>query len=125
MTGDMTLRCNVSDGRQWNYTWLMNEQQLNASSDVLKVAGNEENIKSEFKCKGINTERPLYSALSDGFIANNISESWEYYLQFRFKTRYKMFSYIVSEIIYSDRQNNLFFYRKLLLLYNILYYYIV
>lgn len=80
MTGDMTLRCNVSDGRQWNYTWFMNGQQLNGSSDVLKVAGNEETIKSEFKCKGINTERPLYSALSDGFIANNISESWEYVL---------------------------------------------
>ncbi len=80
MTGDMTLRCNVSDGRQWNYTWFMNGQQLNASSDVLKVPGNEENIKSEFECSGINTERPLYSALSDGFIANNISESWEYYL---------------------------------------------
>uniref|UniRef100_A0A673HJV2 Ig-like domain-containing protein n=1 Tax=Sinocyclocheilus rhinocerous TaxID=307959 RepID=A0A673HJV2_9TELE len=74
MTGDMTLRCNVSDGRQWNYTWYMNGQQLNGSSDVLKVTGNEETIKSEFKCKGINTERPLYSALSDGFIANNICE---------------------------------------------------
>ncbi|XP_016352995.1 titin-like [Sinocyclocheilus anshuiensis] len=72
MTGDMTLRCNVSDGRQWNYTWFMNGQQLNGSSDVLKVTGNEETIKSEFKCKGINTVRPLYSALSDGFIANNI-----------------------------------------------------
>uniref|UniRef100_A0A671NKC4 Zmp:0000001139 n=1 Tax=Sinocyclocheilus anshuiensis TaxID=1608454 RepID=A0A671NKC4_9TELE len=72
MTGDMTLRCNVSDGRQWNYTWYMNGQQLNGSSDVLKVTGNEETIKSEFKCKGINTVRPLYSALSDGFIANNI-----------------------------------------------------
>ncbi|XP_016144896.1 titin-like [Sinocyclocheilus grahami] len=72
MTGDMTLRCNVSDGRQWNYTWYMNGQQLNGSLDVLKVAGNEETIKSEFKCKGINTVRPLYSALSDGFIANNI-----------------------------------------------------
>ncbi|XP_016148963.1 carcinoembryonic antigen-related cell adhesion molecule 5-like [Sinocyclocheilus grahami] len=72
MTGDMTLRCNVSDSRQWNYTWFMNGQQLNGSSDVLKVTGNEETIKSEFKCKGINTVRPLYSALSDGFIANNI-----------------------------------------------------
>ncbi|XP_073679930.1 uncharacterized protein [Garra rufa] len=72
MTGDMTLRCNVSDGRQWNYTWFMNGQQLNGSSNVLKVTGNEETIKSEFKCKGINTERPLYSALSDGFTANNI-----------------------------------------------------
>ncbi|KAK2885871.1 hypothetical protein Q8A67_016708 [Cirrhinus molitorella] len=72
MTGDMTLRCNVSDGRQWNYTWYMNGQQLNESSSVLKVTGNEETIKSEFKCKGIHTERPLYSALSDGFTANNI-----------------------------------------------------
>ncbi|XP_059396305.1 uncharacterized protein LOC132128916 isoform X3 [Carassius carassius] len=72
MTGDVTLRCNVSDGRQWNYTWFMNGQQLNGSSDVLKVTGNEETIKSEFKCKGINTERPLYSALSDGFVANYI-----------------------------------------------------
>ncbi|KAL1249649.1 hypothetical protein QQF64_020654, partial [Cirrhinus molitorella] len=72
MTGDMTLRCNVSDGRQWNYTWYMNGQQLNGSSDILKVTGNEETIKSEFKCKGIHTERPLYSALSDGFTANNI-----------------------------------------------------
>ncbi|XP_026055094.1 carcinoembryonic antigen-related cell adhesion molecule 5 isoform X3 [Carassius auratus] len=72
MTGDMTLRCNVSDGRQWNYTWFMNGQQLNETSDLLKRKGNEETIKSEFKCKGINTERPLYSALSDGFIANNI-----------------------------------------------------
>ncbi|XP_073679753.1 Fc receptor-like protein 5 [Garra rufa] len=72
MTGDVTLRCNVSDGRQWNYTWFMNGQQLNESSNVLKVTGNEETIQSEFKCKGINTERPLYSALSDGFTANNI-----------------------------------------------------
>ncbi len=88
MTGDMTLRCNVSDGRQWNYTWFMNGQQLNVSSDVLKVAGNEETIKSEFKCKGINTERPLYSALSDGFIASNISESWEYVLLNLFHTMY-------------------------------------
>uniref|UniRef100_A0A8C1MDH3 Ig-like domain-containing protein n=1 Tax=Cyprinus carpio TaxID=7962 RepID=A0A8C1MDH3_CYPCA len=72
MTGDVTLRCNVSDGRQWNYTWFMNGQELNGSSDVLKVTGNEETIKSEFKCKGINTKRPLYSALSDGSIANNI-----------------------------------------------------
>ncbi|XP_058618665.1 titin-like isoform X5 [Onychostoma macrolepis] len=72
MTGDMTLRCNVSDGRQWNYTWFMNGKQLNGSSDVIKVTGNEETVKSEFKCKGINTVRPLYSALSEGFIANNI-----------------------------------------------------
>uniref|UniRef100_A0A8C1X6D7 Zmp:0000001139 n=1 Tax=Cyprinus carpio TaxID=7962 RepID=A0A8C1X6D7_CYPCA len=72
MTGDMTLRCNITDGRQWNYTWFMNGQQLNESSNVLKVAGNEETIKSEFKCKGRNVVRPLYSALSDGFIANNI-----------------------------------------------------
>ncbi|XP_043080655.1 titin [Puntigrus tetrazona] len=72
MTGYMTLRCNVSDGRNWNYTWFMDGQQLNASSDVLRVTGNEENIRREFKCKGINTVRPLYSALSDGFIANNI-----------------------------------------------------
>ncbi|XP_050952883.1 basement membrane-specific heparan sulfate proteoglycan core protein isoform X17 [Labeo rohita] len=72
MTGEVTLRCNVSDGRQWNYTWYMNRQKLDESSDVLKVPGNEETIKSEFKCKGIRTERPLYSALSDGFTANNI-----------------------------------------------------
>ncbi|XP_050959636.1 netrin receptor unc-40-like, partial [Labeo rohita] len=72
MTGEVTLRCNVSDGRQWNYTWYMNGQQLNESSDVLKVPGNEETIKSEFKCQGISTVRPLYSTLSEGFIANNI-----------------------------------------------------
>ncbi|KAL0158775.1 hypothetical protein M9458_046851, partial [Cirrhinus mrigala] len=59
-------------GRQWNYAWYMNGQQVNGSSDVLKVTGNEETIKSEFKCKGIRTERPLYSSLSDGFTANNI-----------------------------------------------------
>ncbi|XP_039545769.1 basement membrane-specific heparan sulfate proteoglycan core protein-like [Pimephales promelas] len=68
----LTLRCNVSDGRQWSYAWFENEQRLNESSDVFKVAATEKNIKSEFKCKGIRTERPLYSALSEGFTANNI-----------------------------------------------------
>lgn len=68
----LTLRCNVSDGRQWSYAWFENEQRLNGSSDVFKVTATEETIKSEFKCKGIRTERPLYSALSEGFTANNI-----------------------------------------------------
>ncbi|XP_077060849.1 Fc receptor-like protein 5 isoform X2 [Siphateles boraxobius] len=73
MSGNiLTLRCNVSDGRQWSYAWFENEQKLNGSSDMFKVTATEETIKSEFKCKGIRTERPLYSALSDGFTANNI-----------------------------------------------------
>ncbi|XP_039545755.1 carcinoembryonic antigen-related cell adhesion molecule 5-like [Pimephales promelas] len=73
MSGNiLTLRCSVSDGRQWSYTWFENEQRLNESSDVFKVTATEENINSEFKCKGIRTERPLYSALSEGFTANNI-----------------------------------------------------
>ncbi|CAM4682302.1 unnamed protein product [Leuciscus chuanchicus] len=73
MSGNiLTLRCNVSDGRQWSYAWFENEQRLNGSSDMYKVTATEETIKSEFKCKGIRTERPLYSALSEGFTANNI-----------------------------------------------------
>ncbi|XP_048033661.1 uncharacterized protein LOC125259784 [Megalobrama amblycephala] len=68
----LTLRCNISDGRQWNYTWFENGQKLNGSSRMFKVTATEETIKSEFKCKGIRTERPLYSALSEGFTANNI-----------------------------------------------------
>ncbi|CAM4682309.1 unnamed protein product [Leuciscus chuanchicus] len=73
MSGNiLTLRCNVSDGRQWSYAWFENEQKLNGSSDMFKVTATEETIKSEFKCKGIRTERPLYSALSEGFMANNI-----------------------------------------------------
>ncbi|XP_051735704.1 titin isoform X4 [Ctenopharyngodon idella] len=68
----LTLRCNVSDGRQWSYAWFENGQKLNGSSDMFKVTATEETIKSEFKCKGIRTERPLYSALSEGFTANNI-----------------------------------------------------
>ncbi|KAG1941942.1 Fc receptor-like protein [Pimephales promelas] len=78
MSGNiLTLRCSVSDGRQWSYTWFENEQRLNESSDVFKVTATEENINSEFKCKGIRTERPLYSALSEGFTANNIDDSPE------------------------------------------------
>ncbi|XP_051735695.1 Fc receptor-like protein 5 isoform X1 [Ctenopharyngodon idella] len=73
MSGNiLTLRCNVSDGRQWSYAWFENGQKLNGSSDLFKVTATEETIKSEFKCKGIRTERPLYSALSEGFTANNI-----------------------------------------------------
>ncbi|XDV45560.1 hypothetical protein PO909_013640 [Leuciscus waleckii] len=73
MSGNiLTLRCNVSDGKQWSYAWFENEKQLNGSSDMYKVTATEETIKSEFKCKGIRTERPLYSALSEGFTANNI-----------------------------------------------------
>ncbi|XP_067303184.1 cell adhesion molecule Dscam1-like [Pseudorasbora parva] len=68
----LTLRCNVSDGRQWSYAWFENGQKLNGSSDMFKVTATEETIKSEFKCRGIRTERPLYSALSEGFTANNI-----------------------------------------------------
>ncbi|XP_077060862.1 high affinity immunoglobulin gamma Fc receptor I-like [Siphateles boraxobius] len=73
MSGNiLTLRCNVSDGREWSYAWFENEQKLNGSSDMFKVTATEETIKSVFKCKGIRTERPLYSALSEGFTANNI-----------------------------------------------------
>ncbi|XP_051735702.1 contactin-3-like isoform X7 [Ctenopharyngodon idella] len=73
MSGNiLTLRCNVSDSRQWSYAWFENGQKLNGSSDLFKVTATEETIKSEFKCKGIRTERPLYSALSEGFTANNI-----------------------------------------------------
>ncbi|KAK7131941.1 hypothetical protein R3I93_018486 [Phoxinus phoxinus] len=73
MSGNiLTLRCDVSDGRQWSYAWFENEQRLNGSSDMFKVTATEETIKSEFKCQGIRTERPLYSALSEGFTANNI-----------------------------------------------------
>ncbi|KAK7131942.1 hypothetical protein R3I93_018487 [Phoxinus phoxinus] len=73
MSGNiLTLRCNVSDGRQWSYAWFENKQRLNGSSDMCKVTATEETIKSEFKCQGIRTERPLYSALSEGFTANNI-----------------------------------------------------
>ncbi|ROI42810.1 Basement membrane-specific heparan sulfate proteoglycan core protein, partial [Anabarilius grahami] len=73
MSGNiLTLRCNVSDGRQWSYAWFENGQKLNGSSHMFKVTATEETIKSEFKCKGIRTERPLYSALSEGFTANNI-----------------------------------------------------
>ncbi|KAK7128507.1 hypothetical protein R3I94_016923 [Phoxinus phoxinus] len=73
MSGNiLTLRCNVSDSRQWSYAWFENKQRLNGSSDMCKVTATEETIKSEFKCQGIRTERPLYSALSEGFTANNI-----------------------------------------------------
>ncbi|XP_067227950.1 Fc receptor-like protein 5 [Chanodichthys erythropterus] len=68
----LTLRCNISDGRQWSYAWFKNGQKLNELSHMFKVRATEETIKSEFKCKGIRTERPLYSALSEGFTANNI-----------------------------------------------------
>ncbi|XP_048033620.1 titin-like isoform X6 [Megalobrama amblycephala] len=73
MSGNiLTLRCNVSEGRQWSYTWFENGQNLNGSSHMFKVTATEETIKSEFKCKGIRTKRPLYSALSEGFTANTI-----------------------------------------------------
>ncbi|KAK9953951.1 hypothetical protein ABG768_016063 [Culter alburnus] len=73
MSGNiLTLRCNVSDGKQWSYAWFENGQKLNGSSHMFKVTATEETIKNEFKCKGIRTERPLYSALSEGFTANNI-----------------------------------------------------
>ncbi|XP_056305221.1 uncharacterized protein LOC130217189 [Danio aesculapii] len=73
MMGKMTLKCDISDGREWNYTWYENEKMLNVSeSATLSVTGNEETIKSEFKCKGVRTERPLFSAASDGFVANNL-----------------------------------------------------
>lgn len=73
MMGKMTLKCEISDGREWNYTWYENEKMLNVSeSATLTVTGNEETIKSEFKCKGVRTERPLFSAESNGFVANNL-----------------------------------------------------
>ncbi|XP_051962374.1 Fc receptor-like protein 5 isoform X2 [Xyrauchen texanus] len=67
----LTLKCEIIDEREWNYTWYENGLKLNGSLDIYKVTATEETIKSEFKCKGIRTERPLYSAMSEGFIANN------------------------------------------------------
>ncbi|XP_051517785.1 putative high affinity immunoglobulin gamma Fc receptor IB [Myxocyprinus asiaticus] len=68
----LTLKCKITDKREWNYTWYENGQELNESLEIYKVTATEETIKSEFKCKGIRTERPLYSALSEEFMANNI-----------------------------------------------------
>ncbi|XP_051516518.1 titin-like [Myxocyprinus asiaticus] len=67
----LTLKCEITDEREWNYTWYENGLKLNGSLDIYKVTATEETIKSEFKCKGIRTERPLYSAMSEGFIVNN------------------------------------------------------
>ncbi|XP_065142438.1 Fc receptor-like protein 5 [Paramisgurnus dabryanus] len=68
----LTLNCKVLDDKTWNYTWFENNQELNESSSTLKVKSTEETIKNEFKCRGKRTERPLYSSLSDPFMANNI-----------------------------------------------------
>ncbi|KAI7794616.1 putative titin-like [Triplophysa rosa] len=67
----LTLRCEVSDGKEWNYTWSENGQELNESSHTLKVKATEDTIKNEFKCRGKRTVRPLYSSWSEGFVANN------------------------------------------------------
>ncbi|XP_056588693.1 obscurin-like isoform X2 [Triplophysa dalaica] len=68
----LTLRCEVSDGKVWNYTWSENGQELNESSNTLEVESTEDTIKNEFKCRGKRTVRPLYSSWSEGFVANNI-----------------------------------------------------
>ncbi|XP_021325564.2 basement membrane-specific heparan sulfate proteoglycan core protein isoform X2 [Danio rerio] len=73
MKGEMTLKCEISDGREWNYTWYENEKMLNFSeSETLTVLGTEERIKSEFKCKGVRTERPHFTAESNVLVANNL-----------------------------------------------------
>ncbi|TRY82172.1 hypothetical protein DNTS_000369, partial [Danionella cerebrum] len=70
--GEMTLVCNISDGREWNFTWFENGQKLNMTTAKIKVPGTEQNIKNEFTCQGVRTERPLLSAMSEGFVANNL-----------------------------------------------------
>ncbi|XP_037397034.1 hemicentin-1-like isoform X4 [Pygocentrus nattereri] len=70
----LTLKCEIKDGTlEWNYTWYKDglfEQTI--LEETYSVKATEETFKSEYKCRGNRTERPLYSSFSEGFKANNI-----------------------------------------------------
>ncbi|KAL6483324.1 hypothetical protein MHYP_G00081960 [Metynnis hypsauchen] len=70
----LTLKCEIKDGTlEWNYTWYKDglfEQTI--LEETYSVKATEETFKSEYKCRGNRTERPLYSYYSEGFKANNI-----------------------------------------------------
>ncbi|XP_036447120.1 Fc receptor-like protein 5 isoform X3 [Colossoma macropomum] len=70
----LTLKCEIKDGTlEWNYTWYKDglfEQTI--LEETYSVKATEETFKSEYKCRGNRTVRPLYSSFSEGFKANNI-----------------------------------------------------
>ncbi|XP_076840688.1 Fc receptor-like protein 5 [Brachyhypopomus gauderio] len=69
----LTLKCEIIDTLEWNYTWYKDEQlESNCTEQKCSVKAREDTFKSEYKCRGNRTQRPLYTSLSNGFKANNI-----------------------------------------------------
>ncbi|KAI4893033.1 hypothetical protein NFI96_034251 [Prochilodus magdalenae] len=70
----LTLKCEIKDDKHgWNYTWYKDGVfQVTIQENTYTVMATEDSFKSEYKCIGKRTERPLYSSFSDTFKANNI-----------------------------------------------------
>ncbi|XP_072553369.1 Fc receptor-like protein 5 isoform X3 [Salminus brasiliensis] len=71
----LTLKCEVQNDTfgSWNYSWYKDGVfEETVPVDTYNVKATEETFKSEYKCRGNRTERPLYSSFSEGFKANNI-----------------------------------------------------
>ncbi|XP_062397569.1 titin isoform X2 [Sardina pilchardus] len=70
----LTLLCEVDNTSiAWNYTWYKDRKEIaNETKKELHIKATKENYRSEYSCKGIQSNRPTYSMLSDAFIANNI-----------------------------------------------------
>ncbi|XP_062398019.1 low affinity immunoglobulin gamma Fc region receptor III-A-like [Sardina pilchardus] len=70
----LTLLCEVDDTSiVWNYTWYKDGKEItNETQKDLHIKATKENYRSRYCCKGIQTNRPTYSMLSEAFVANNI-----------------------------------------------------
>ncbi|KAK1802015.1 hypothetical protein P4O66_022246, partial [Electrophorus voltai] len=69
----LTLKCEVRGQLEWNYTWYKDEIfEITSTEQMYSIKATHETFKSEYKCRGNRTQRPLYSSFSEGFKANNI-----------------------------------------------------
>ncbi|XP_076133520.1 Fc receptor-like protein 5 [Alosa pseudoharengus] len=70
----LTLLCEVDNTSiTWNYTWYKDDAEMaNETQNALHIKATKENYRSEYSCRGIQSNRPTYSMRSEAFIANNI-----------------------------------------------------
>ncbi|KAM6924864.1 hemicentin-1-like [Xenentodon cancila] len=75
-TDSLLLKCEVVDSdAEWNYTWFREGEQVELSSEKSEkftVTPQNDPAQSQYTCKGIRNERPLYSKSSDSFKTKNL-----------------------------------------------------
>ncbi|KAG9335785.1 hypothetical protein JZ751_003698 [Albula glossodonta] len=67
----LTLRCEVLGiSAEWNYTWYRDGEQIprDHPGETLTVRSGNGSYQSEYKCRGIQSEHPTQSKISEGIL---------------------------------------------------------